>query len=952
MRDRLSSVYRIWRNWVEPFPSVVGDETRRQARLLASLLFAVSIVILVMLPIPIWINQRPLFDNPECVTGLIGVFVCMLAYYFSRQGRITLAIFMTLIYGSVAILVPAVLKGGIEGLHALYFMVVLVLVGNLFLSFRMLIIVFVLQVMSILAVLPWMPHITFQDLLRPLNFNAFIGLIVVLVMFHRNRLERERAQQLAESEQRYKNLISTMRDIIYEQSTSGEILSMNDAVGPILGYTAEEALGMNVKDLLHPADFPQAVQFLERMKRHEPPTPMTYRLMTKMGEPRWIETHITPHYLNGQLSHMAGITRDISDRKQAEDALKNSEERYRIIMEVISDYAFSHVVQPDGSVAFEWITEDSLKRLTGYTAEEVAGTLKPLHPDELAKVQEFQQRTLQGEINESEHRILTKAGELRWIRMYRTPVWDENKQRIIRYYGVAQDITERKQSEEALKTSEERYRVILELISDYAFSYLIQPDGSMIEDWVTHASFYRVTGYRWDEIDARTALTPVHPDDQPLVRDMIRRTLLGESNDSEHRIITKSGEIRWVHMYRRPIWDEKEKRVVRYYAVAQDITQRKRAEVALKQNEERYRLIAELMSDYAYYYRIEADGTRVREWITGSFTKVTGYSADEIPGEDLSTLIAPEHMEQIQIDRQMIAQGESFSREYRIVTKQGENRWLYTHRLPVWDEDNTRVIGYYGVAQDITERKQSEAQKLKLALEQDRNRLVGQFVLAISHDFRTSLATIETSRYLVERGLKQTGESPLQAKLDTIERAVSHMGKQLENLHMVSSLTDSRPARCNLNDVVTNLVNIYQPTAQDKGLQLNFEPYSQDLWIMGDEEKLKLALRHLLMNALSHTQPGGQISLRTAQTPQGKLLEVQDSGRGIQPHDLPHVFDPFYRADASRNQEWGGVGLGLTIVKMIVEAHDGVLSVASSPNEGSTFRILLPSEYGVAVGSD
>ncbi|MBZ0279890.1 MAG: PAS domain S-box protein [Anaerolineae bacterium] len=952
MLDRLSSAARLWQRWIEPIPAVVDDEARRQARLLASLLLASIILVLVMLPIPMWINQRPFWQNPESITGLIGVIVCFIGYRLSREGRRYPAVGLSIVYGTAAILVPALTHGGAEGLHALYFLVVLVIFGNLFLPFRLLLATFFLQVLMVLIALNWMPHITFHEALRPLNFNVFTGLIVVLVMLHRSRLEHERAQKLAESEQRYKDLIRTQRDIIYEQSATGEMLSINEAVQPILGYTPAEAVGMNVKDLLHPDDFPDALQFLERMKRHEPPTPINYRLLTKSGEPRWIETHMTPHYQNGKLIRMAGITRDITERKQAEEALKQSEERYRIISELISDYAFSYEVLPDGSLVDEWMTSAPLIRVTGYTYEEVKDTMKPLHPDEMERVKELQQRTLQGEETDSEHRIITKSGEMRWVRVFRTPIWDEREGRVVRYYGVAQDITERKLAEEALKHSEERYRIILELISDYAFSYEVLPDGSLIEEWITRASFQRVTGYEWEEINLSQSLLPIHPDDQHLVTDLMKHTLHGEATDSEHRIITKSGEVRWIHMYRKPIWSEDEKRVVRYYGVAQDITERKRAEEALKQSEERYRQISELISDYAYYYRIDPDGRRVREWITGSFTRLTGYHPDEISGENIAILIAPEYIEQLQEDRHRVAQGESVSREYRMITKEGEPRWLHIYRVPVQDENETRVIGYFGVAQDVTERKQAEAQKLKLALEQDRSRLVGQFVLAISHDFRTSLATIETSRYLVERTLQKVGENPVQAKLDTIERAVMHMGKQLENLHMVSSLTNSRPTRRNLNQLVDAVVNEQRERAQHKELSLIFTPMVETLWVIIDEEKVKLAVQHLLINAMSHTPPGGQITLRTYNSPQGILLEVQDSGNGIEPRDLPHIFDLFYRGDASRNQEWGGVGLGLTIVKMIVEAHDGTLSVNSSPGEGSTFTIILPGEWDVVGASD
>ena len=220
--------------------------------------------------------------------------------------------------------------------------------------------------------------------------------------------------------------------------------------------------------------------------------------------------------------------------------------------------------------------------------------------------------------------------------------------------------------------------------------------------------------------------------------------------------------------------------------------------------------------------------------------------------------------------------------------------------------------------------------------------MVNQFVMALSHDFRTSLATIETSRYLIERFTGDERPLPLQAQLQKIRHAVHHVAEQLNNLHMVSSLSDPRLLPCRLNQMIESLIAEHALRAQQKKQVLIFSPDEQLPVISADEGQLRQAIQHVVLNALIHTGEGGEITLRTYQTNHQVAIEVCDNGEGIAPEKLPYIFEPFYKADLSRTLETGGVGLGLSIVKMIVEAHQGEIAVKSEVGRGSVFTILLP----------
>lgn len=640
-------------------------------------------------------------------------------------------------------------------------------------------------------------------------------------------------------------------------------------------------------------------------------------------------------------------------RAEAEqsDALKASEERYRNVTELISNYAFSNLVEPDGNLITDWITHDSFSRLTGYLPQEIVKdgsrlTYRLYHPDDVEQVKEDVQRTIQGQMTRSECRIITQDGQVRWLQIDRRPVWNSDRSRVERIYGVATDITERKQTEQALKGSEEQYRKITHLMSDYTFAYTVLPDGKLNLEWVTEASFTKLTGYTAEDIRTGMFANPVlYPAEEvPSIRAEIQRTIAGETNNAEHRILTKDGQERWIHIYRFPEVEPDTGKVTRFYGIAQNITERKQAERALKDSEERYRLISELISDYAYYYRFNPDGSKTREWITGaSYMRVTGYTPDELTGEQFSRRIHEDDRERLLRDRQTVNQGEPSHGEYRLLTKDGSVRWLSMDRYPVWDETHTRLVGYYGVAQDITERKQAEADQVRLTLEHEQLTMVNQFVQAVSHDFRTLLSTIETSRYLIERRLEDATRVPVQEKLDMIHNAVSHLTEQLESLHMVSTLGQPSLSLADLNELIERLVRQHELKARQKRIQIRFSRDPLLTPFMLDVAKMEQAIGHLLNNAFTFTGEGGLIEVTTrVDIDQSVVIEVRDNGAGIEPDVLPRVFEPFFRGDASRPVRSGGVGLGLTIVKMIVDTHHGGIQVDSELGKGTGFCIRLP----------
>jgi len=318
------------------------------------------------------------------------------------------------------------------------------------------------------------------------------------------------------------------------------------------------------------------------------------------------------------------LKQQVEERERAETALRASEERYRIVSEVISDYAFLYAVEPDNTLKLEWVTRESYERISGYTVSEGLQPYRRYNAEDERLAHEDVERTLEGKITEREYRVLTKNGEMRWIYMRRFPIWDDEHKRVIRFYGVAQEITARKAAEEALRLSEERYRIVTGVISDYAFLCTVDENGNVGIEWITEDSFDRLTGYpkgEWGE-----AFGLYHPDDVELAKEDTKRTIQGEATQREYRIITMNDEIRWVNLRRYPVWDSQQQRVTQFYGVAQDITERKQIEA----NEREQRQLAEALLDTADALNSTLDLEEVLDRILANLEKVAPNSIGSI----------------------------------------------------------------------------------------------------------------------------------------------------------------------------------------------------------------------------------------------------------------------------------------------------------------------------------
>lgn len=398
---------------------------------------------------------------------------------------------------------------------------------------------------------------------------------------------------------------------------------------------------------------------------------------------------------------LEALRSELGTRKEMEQALRESEERFRLISSVTSDYTFSSRFNAEGKMIHTLLT-GAFEAISGYTPEEFiarGGWRSTVYPDDLVLDDRDMAAVSNNERVISELRIIRKDGAVRWVRVYAQPVWDDVENRLLGVNGGVQDITEQKQVAEALRTSEKRYRAISELISDYAYAYGIEPDGSFVCDWLTDESFTRMTGYVWEEIG--TSFNLYHPEDAARAEADVASTIAGQARSGEYRIVTKSGEIKWIYLQRQVEWDETRQRPVGYYGAARDITAQKNAAEALRRSEAHLRALLDATTDVAFL--IAEDGTFLT--LNKTMADYTSETVDQLIGRNVFEMLRPELR-----DSRRVHFG--IARETRAPV-----RWEDTGTIGCWDNSVYPILSPQGDVEAFAVYSRDISEQKRLALE-------------------------------------------------------------------------------------------------------------------------------------------------------------------------------------------------------------------------------------------
>ena len=770
-------------------------------------------------------------------------------------------------------------------------------------------------------------------------------------------------EALRESEARYRQVIRSAGSAMIGVDLSGRITMYNGQAQQIFGYTEAEVLGQHVVGtIVPPCDtegrdmrpyIADLIRHIDLHLYHENEN------LTKDGRHLWIAWTNRPILEpDGTLREIICVGLDMTERKRAEEALRLSEERFR------ATYEHAPVgIEQVGLDGRLLEANDRLCRLLGYTREEMLGkTLAELtHPDDRAAENRLRQQLLLGDTSsyQLEKRYLRKGGAPVWVRATASLTHQPHSYQI----SIIEDITMWKQAE-ALHREHSFLRQVIDAVPSMIF----------VKDWAGRfilanealarcygTSVQGVVGKADADFNADAEEVEHFWRDDHQVMSERREILI-----PEEQVTFVNGDIHWFSTIKVPLVN-KDGTCDKVLGVASDITGRKRAEEALSQSEQRERhRAAELQ---AILEAVPAVIWVARdpqcELITGN---QMAYDLLRLPrGTNLSRS-APEEqrpvhfkvlkegveLEAEQLPVQVAARGvEVRGFESQVLFDDGSVRHLYGNATPLRDEQG-RSWGAVGAFLDVTEHKAIEqalrqSQEALLAANgqlREADRRKDEFLAMLAHELRNPLAPIRNAVQILR--LSGLDDTRLVRQRDIIDRQVSHMARLIEDLLDVSRITRGtivlQKRTLDVAGVLAHAMETTAPLIEARRHRMQVTLPPEALRVEGDHDRLIQVVGNLLANAAKYTDEGGTIWLEGRRESDQAVISVRDSGMGIAPEMLPHVFELFAQADQSLARSRGGLGIGLTMVQKLVQLHGGTVEARSDGlGHGSEFVVRLPA---------
>ena len=495
--------------------------------------------------------------------------------------------------------------------------------------------------------------------------------------------------------------------------------------------------------------------------------------------------------------------------------------------------------------------------------------------------------------------------------------------------------------ETELAHSEELFRLLVDSVRDYAI-FMLDTRG-YVATWNVGAE--RIKGYRPSEIIGRNFSVFYPEDDRRSERCAMELEVAAREGrfEDEGWRIRKDGSRFWANVVISPVRN-RSGALIGYAKVTRDLTQRRRTEDAQQarlEAEERLRLLVESVRDYAIFM-LDPDGT-VATWNPGA-QRIKGYTPSEIIGSHFSRFYPPEVAATgiCELELEVAAREGRFEDEGWRVRKDGSTFWANVVISAVRDHDG-KLVGFSKVTRDLTERKRAEEERAARLAAEQASRTKDEFLAMLGHELRNPLAPIVTALDL----MKLRGDQGVSREQEVIERQVRHMMELVDDLLDVSRVTkgklELKRRHLDLRGVLAKAVEIASPLLEQRDQHFELTLPSREVVVDGDEARLTQIFTNLLTNAAKYTEPGGRISAGVRTLNGDVIVEVRDNGVGIDPELLPRVFELFVQGRQGTDRAAGGLGIGLTLVRMLTLLHGGAVEARSAGRgQGSTFTVRLP----------
>ena len=820
-----------------------------------------------------------------------------------------------------------------------------------------------------------------SGLVMPLRDAA--GDVQGFLKIMQDKTERRQIEQaLRQSENRYRTLADGVPQLMWINTADGRLEFCNQHWLSYTGLIPELPLTVPVLELFHPEDLPTVVGTRSKAIAAGEAYEFECRVRRFDNTYRWHLARLVPiKDGEGQVLQWAGIGIDIDDRKQAEESLAESDRRFRFLAESLPHLIWN--VDTAGELLF---VNQKWSEYLGMPYEEAAQnnweSLVP--PSDLAEAfARWQECQITGQVYQVEFRLRRAADKMeRWHLSRAVPIRGAGGQ-IVEWIGTNTDIHDRKKDQ-----LNEQFLSGLEL----RLRQCSNPAEMLWEAVSSLGEYLQVDRCIWHEIDTAAGLAIVDRDWHESGLASIAGTYqISDFNTPEQKALYQAGQTAvisdiancpntapFVDQYGRigiralvgvPCFQGGRwvavlvvtSQAVRHWQIdevslMQEMVARlwtailhARALQDLHESEARFRALADNIAQLAWM----TDATGWIFWYNQRWFDYTGTTLEAMQGWGWQQVQHPEHVDRVVANfRRCCETGELWEDTFPLRGKDGSYRWFLSRAVPIRDEQGN-VLRWCGTNTDITDRLNAEAERERLlALEkaareeaERANRVKDEFLAVLSHELRTPLNPIMGWANLLQSNVLTPQKQ--RYALETIERNAKLQTQLIEDLLDVSGILQGK---VNLNIVPVDLagaigaaIETVRLSAQVKSIQINAQFAPNVGRVLGDAGRLQQVVWNLLSNAVKFTPPGGKIDIALDRAGTDAQISVTDTGKGIEPDFLPYVFDYFRQADSTYTRKFGGLGLGLAIVRHLVELHGGtVKSDSAGEGKGATFTVRIP----------
>jgi PAS domain S-box-containing protein len=652
------------------------------------------------------------------------------------------------------------------------------------------------------------------------------------------------------------------------------------------------------------------------------------------------EAHLLEE-LAGDLAFGIVTLRSRAARKQAEQALRQSEAYLAEAQKLSHTGSWALDVASDKYV---YVSEECL-RIYGFNPQQGLpsreAVFRTIHPEDSDRVRAIFEKSLREKMDASDElRIVLPDGATKYLQVTRHPVLNDAGD-VVQLVGTSMDITDRKVAEESLRRSE-AYLAEAQRLS-HTGSWALDVASWRYVYW--SQEMFRIYGFDPQQgLPTReAAFRRLIPEDWNRVEASSQRSLREKVDTvDEYRIVLPDGTVKDLRMTRRPVLNDAGD-VVQLIGTTVDITERKRAEEALRESETRFRTFVDHAGDALFVYDLEQ---RTIVDVNRRACEELGYTREELIGNTPLVFHQDSCGAEMESDQERAARGETVFNTHVHRRKDGTV-------FPV--EVQTSLLSYGGrrfllnVARDVTDRVRAEEQRDKLRqLEAelahlDRVTMLGELTASIAHEVNQPLSGVVSNASACLRWMG--GESPnMEEAREAVRRIVRDGKRAAEVVARVRALTKRTAAsreKLDLNETIREVLAIVGDEAKKNKILIRTE-FADDVFpVLGDRVQLQQVLLNLVMNAMEAMSNVGEDERELAITtrnvdPNQVQVTVQDSGTGLDPHTMPKIFDPFYTTKPH------GMGMGLAICRSILQAHGGQLWAAANDGPGTSFHFTLP----------